>query len=294
MEEARICGTESHASGSSGRRHVRFAETVQPGDQLLHVRQVSSSIGAKPKTVGALWALGLRRRGHTNLQPDTASTWGSIDRARHLIEVTPLVWGSEKAKELAPEFHSHRPTVKFSGDRADATSGVVGDEEGTKLVTTRYEVGPAADNQDGTRIDLPDGGVVLLEHYESHSVLIWPTRLELAPFFEAATLSGEIPATAFVHLYRRGEDDVAVPLSELRALERSKGVYLARLDDIDHNLSILWQRSLLEENEAEGGISVDHPDIRSVGVMLEATGSDSVVGSLAELLERLEGKLTEE
>jgi large subunit ribosomal protein L30 len=54
----------------------------------ITVKQVKSSIGEKPKTVGTLRALGLGRIGKTNTLPDRPEIRGMIHRVPHLIEVT--------------------------------------------------------------------------------------------------------------------------------------------------------------------------------------------------------------
>jgi large subunit ribosomal protein L30 len=56
-------------------------------DSTLKVTQVKSKIGAKPKTVGTLRALGLGRIGDTNILPDRPEIRGMIARVPHLVEV---------------------------------------------------------------------------------------------------------------------------------------------------------------------------------------------------------------
>ena len=56
-------------------------------DRTLTVRQVRSSIGAKPKTRGTLRALGLRRTGQSNTLPDRPEIRGMLARVPHLIDV---------------------------------------------------------------------------------------------------------------------------------------------------------------------------------------------------------------
>ena len=56
-------------------------------DNTLKVTQVRSKIGAKPKTVGTLRALGLGRIGDTNILPDRPEIRGMIARVPHLVEV---------------------------------------------------------------------------------------------------------------------------------------------------------------------------------------------------------------
>lgn len=53
----------------------------------LHVTLVRSAIGAKPKARGTLRALGLRRRGQSNVLPDRPEIRGMIARVPHLVEV---------------------------------------------------------------------------------------------------------------------------------------------------------------------------------------------------------------
>jgi large subunit ribosomal protein L30 len=70
--------------GSGGRRSSGAAA----GDRVLSVRQVRSSIGAKPKTRATLRALGLRRLGQSNNLPDRPEIRGMLARVPHLVEVT--------------------------------------------------------------------------------------------------------------------------------------------------------------------------------------------------------------
>jgi large subunit ribosomal protein L30 len=56
-------------------------------EKMLLVTQIRSQIGTKPKAVGTLRALGLRRIGHTNLLPDRPEIRGMIARVPHMITV---------------------------------------------------------------------------------------------------------------------------------------------------------------------------------------------------------------
>ncbi len=51
------------------------------------VTQVRSAIGAKPKSVGTLRALGLGRIGKTNTLPDRPELRGMLRKVSHLIVV---------------------------------------------------------------------------------------------------------------------------------------------------------------------------------------------------------------
>jgi large subunit ribosomal protein L30 len=57
----------------------------------LHVKQVKSAIGTKPKHRGTLRALGLGKIGNTNTLPDRPEIRGMIARVPHLIVVTENV-----------------------------------------------------------------------------------------------------------------------------------------------------------------------------------------------------------
>ena len=54
----------------------------------LHVKQIKSAIGTKPKHRGTLRALGLGKIGNTNTLPDRPEIRGMIARVPHLIVVT--------------------------------------------------------------------------------------------------------------------------------------------------------------------------------------------------------------
>ena len=69
----------------------------------VKVTQVKSAIGAKPKAVGTLRALGLGRIGNTNTLPDRPEIRGMIARVPHLVEVT----AADRAPEPARRKHQH-------------------------------------------------------------------------------------------------------------------------------------------------------------------------------------------
>jgi len=56
----------------------------------LHVTQIRSSIGVKPKQRGTLRALGLRRLGQSNELPDRPEIRGMLARVPHLVEVVEV------------------------------------------------------------------------------------------------------------------------------------------------------------------------------------------------------------
>jgi large subunit ribosomal protein L30 len=53
----------------------------------LHITQVRSAIGSKPKQRGTLRALGLRRINHTVVHSDRPEVRGMIARVPHLVRV---------------------------------------------------------------------------------------------------------------------------------------------------------------------------------------------------------------
>jgi large subunit ribosomal protein L30 len=55
----------------------------------IHVKQVRSAIGSKPKHRGTLRALGLGRIGRERVLPDRPEIRGMVARVTHLIEVRP-------------------------------------------------------------------------------------------------------------------------------------------------------------------------------------------------------------
>jgi large subunit ribosomal protein L30 len=57
------------------------------GESQIHVKQVRSTIGAKPKHRGTLRALGLGRLGQTATLPDRPEIRGMVARVVHLVEV---------------------------------------------------------------------------------------------------------------------------------------------------------------------------------------------------------------
>ena len=59
-------------------------------EKMIKVTQIRSQIACKPKAVGTLRALGLRRIGHTNILPDRPEIRGMIARVPHMITVEPV------------------------------------------------------------------------------------------------------------------------------------------------------------------------------------------------------------
>jgi large subunit ribosomal protein L30 len=65
---------------------------------MLKVTQIRSQIGAKPKTRGTLRALGLRRRGDSNVLPDRPEIRGMLHRVPHLVTVEAVEESKGEAK----------------------------------------------------------------------------------------------------------------------------------------------------------------------------------------------------
>lgn len=53
----------------------------------LKIKLIRSTIGEKPKTVGAIRSLGLRKINQVTERPDTPDVRGLIAEAAHLVEV---------------------------------------------------------------------------------------------------------------------------------------------------------------------------------------------------------------
>jgi large subunit ribosomal protein L30 len=73
----------------------------------LHVTQIRSSIGTKPKHRGTLRALGLRRLGQSNTLPDRPEIRGMIARVPHLVSVVRVPAGGdlEASRQETEETH---------------------------------------------------------------------------------------------------------------------------------------------------------------------------------------------
>jgi len=70
----------------------------QGEERTLLVRQVRSSISAKPKHRGTLRALGLRRPGSEHRLPDRPEIRGMIARVAHLVTVEEAPGGAQEEK----------------------------------------------------------------------------------------------------------------------------------------------------------------------------------------------------
>jgi large subunit ribosomal protein L30 len=53
----------------------------------LHITLIKSPIGYSQRQKGTVWALGLRRMGHTVEQADTPVIRGMVKRVSHLVQV---------------------------------------------------------------------------------------------------------------------------------------------------------------------------------------------------------------
>ena len=73
---------------ASAQASVRYADVPVPEVGTFTVTQVRSAIGAKPKSRGALRALGLGKIGRQNTLPDRPELRGMIRKVSHLVKVT--------------------------------------------------------------------------------------------------------------------------------------------------------------------------------------------------------------
>jgi len=79
---------------------------LREGEEVLFVKQLGSAVGEKPKTRGALRALGLGHVGQTNFQPNTPSTLGSLARVRHLVVAAPIAYGTPEGSATVDQLDS--------------------------------------------------------------------------------------------------------------------------------------------------------------------------------------------
>ena len=86
----------SPASRARPARRGGDAAPAAVQESLLHVTQTRSAIGTKPKHRATLRALGLRRRGASNVLPDRPEIRGMLARVPHLVEVAPAPAGTTR------------------------------------------------------------------------------------------------------------------------------------------------------------------------------------------------------
>lgn len=53
----------------------------------LTIKLVKSLVGCKKDQIATAYSLGLRRPGHSTVQPDNAATRGKINKIPHLVQV---------------------------------------------------------------------------------------------------------------------------------------------------------------------------------------------------------------
>jgi len=266
MEHARSPADLDQSNGrQQGRRaHVRFAHRVSPGQIVYYIGQVGSEIGEKPKTKGALRALGLRGIGSSNLQPyspDPAAdtTLGSLRRAMHLVEFEILEYGTTYARKRAPEFHQRLAVDEWRHPAAAGSARIrstLGTESSgsqpVKIAPTPYDISSGPNM--GARFTLADDSLVLLEQHDLNT-LTWPTELRLSEFFREATPIVALGKRA-VDLY--SDDGIqSVKLDDMKGMSKSEEepIFVARVDDFERQVSLVWQRSLYEQNNVEGGVA---------------------------------------
>jgi large subunit ribosomal protein L30 len=95
----------------------------------LHVVQVRSAIGAKPKHKGTLRALGLGRIGRSNVLPDRPEVKGMLARVAHLVQVAEVAPPSSPAEPKSPRRGRARQAVEARAG-AVTTRGSAQETEG--------------------------------------------------------------------------------------------------------------------------------------------------------------------
>ena len=252
-------GVRTRGSSSNAANHARFTDRMENGQTVVLVKQVRSSEHAKPKTRGAIRALGLGRIGRINVQPDSPSTWGALRKVIGIVQASRFVYSEQ------------------SGLRKLTSNN------GCHLVTMRYEAGQGGI---GRQLSLPDGGVVFYERYKDFSTLTWPTLYSAADFFRVIRDQGKIDQ-GVVELFGLGNGTSrSEPIYRLvkRDPRDLDDIYVARFDDPYDGLSFVWQRSLTTQNELECGIASRDISWSMVENLIEATGTPSVKDVLSRLL----------
>jgi large subunit ribosomal protein L30 len=100
-------------------------------ESTIHVTQVRSAIGVKPKARGTLRALGLGRIGQTNTLPDRPEIRGMIARVPHLIAIdADGPQGSDKANEAGEAVADEVAEVveQVADDKGESAAGDAADD----------------------------------------------------------------------------------------------------------------------------------------------------------------------
>ena len=245
----------------------------------LEIRQCRSQIGEKPKTRGALRALGLGKIGAIRKLPPTPTSYGQIDKVRHLVQcrMAPTTASTEKAA---------------SGQRmTESTYRVVG----SPWLGHTFSFPDTSDNE-----------YISIETYPAVDEprlanVMWSTPFEWSEIEEPLSrLTGLLQMTGEVE-FESGQDfgipplpphDVAGLLDKVDRRRRQvppDNPLLVRLDAADH--ALIWSREeSVERRESASAIgefalltTKNDPDY--VRLLASITGSDLVRGNVDQFLD---------
>lgn len=135
----------------------------------------------------------------------------------------------------------------------------------------------------GTRLDLPDGSLVLLERHEINT-LTWPTRLRPYDFFKVGRSIVQLGAPA-LEVFPGDEMKSPSSVDDLEKLDEHQeaALYVVRLEDERSHTSLVWQHSLYEENHTEGGAASKSLRDLDVVSLLGETGTPAVVDAAEDI-----------
>ncbi len=261
------------------------------GQRGIFVRQIRSNHHIKPKTRGALRALGLRGIGDTNLLPDEPSVWGNLRQAGERIEHERVAFGSPYAQTPAPEFHHPDSRILVALDDGEVAEAVLGDPDpdGDESSPNGTSEGGGGVNSESfhidqlgisDRIDTPEGDSVWHVRYEQGgSSITWRTTLGPAEFFVKALQRVKIEDGRYHTVEVYAGDDPTPSIMKIVELETLKGVKpeIIRLEDAEGGVAFGWQLAALQNKGAEGGIVAPTAMPRQLlEDLLVTTGTDSV------------------
>jgi ribosomal protein L30 len=246
------------------------------------VTQVGSVIGEKPKTVGAMRALGLRGIGQTRLQRDCASTWGSINRVRHLVYVEVDPPAGLKVEVLRADYPLGAQStirVRKPGRTLDSVQDSTGTRE-ERLTVSHYKV----EERDAVLIRVGRDELAKAENYDGYFSVNWTTSLRARLAIEAVVSSLKLSGKGQGIVIRRDNNEpelIAWPTDELSSEKRGDDLVNLVVDDY----RIVW-RQLIPAHKSlfQLGVVASHLDGELLRDLLQNTASRHVVATVPSVL----------
>jgi ribosomal protein L30/L7E len=286
---------------------------------VLLVVRLRSGQHEKPKTRGALRALGLREGRWANVLPDDPDVWGSIHRIPpDHISVQGFVWGSPKGGEILRKHSAHLP-FRLKTDSTPSDEAVLnrsspssaegylppsapkissgdtsGDSKhgGFSTVTTQYKAGRTGK---GTRFSIGEQMAVKVEIYSDRCTVVWPTDLGANEFIEESRQEIHIGSAVMSVLLRGDRElrEIDPTMLEDEAKSAGRNLQIARLTDPELGLSLGWQRSRRSSMATEGTLSAVDSErvIKVIGPLFLHTGTFEVMERTGDLLDEINSAL---